>query len=213
MQDLSISLGPSLPYIIPFPSHKGSEKCELTDLNWPQCIITLMRGAVSEFWWARGSHLTPFPENKTTAHMASQDWDSSFQYAGEWSGRRGPWWEALCTWLTFSLSTSLWRSFQFLETGFGAELHNISIYLLVMFNNAAQHFCIERFLFFWIIASKQVLRSEISGQRVGTFSGSSYMLSSCLNTKMDCFIISVTIPTESVLRNCSERLPVFILAR
>lgn len=75
-----------------------------------------------------------------------------------------------------------------------------------MFNNAAQHFCIERFLFFWIIASKQVLRSEISGQRVGTFSGSSYMLSSCLNTKMDCFIISVTIPAESVLRNCSERL-------
>lgn len=41
---------------------------------------------------------------------------------------------------------------------------------------------------------------------MGTFSGSSYMLSSCLNTKMDCFIISVTIPAESVLRNCSERL-------
>ena len=75
-----------------------------------------------------------------------------------------------------------------------------------MFNNAAQHFCIERFLFFWIIASKQVLRSEISGQRVGTFSGSSYMLSFCLNTKMDCFIIFVMIPAESVLRNCSERL-------
>lgn len=113
-------------------THKGSEKCEgwqmmasvYNNIDERCCVGVLM---------GRGSHLTPFPENKTTAHMAaSQDWDSaSFQtITGERSGRRGPWWEALCTRLTFSL-TSLWRSFQFLETGFGAELHNISIYLLI----------------------------------------------------------------------------------
>lgn len=121
----------TLHYSFPF-THKGSEKCEGWQMTASvynnideRCCVGVLMG--------RGSHLTPFPENKTTAHMAaSQDWDSaSFQtITGEWSGRRGPWWEALCTWLTFSL-TSLWRSFQFLETGFGAELHYISIYLLI----------------------------------------------------------------------------------
>ena len=42
----------------------------------------------------RGSHLTPFPENRTIPHTAaSQDWDpASFQtITGEGSGRHGPW--------------------------------------------------------------------------------------------------------------------------
>ena len=53
-----------------------------------RCCVGVLMG--------RGSHLTPFPENKTSAHRAaSQDWDSaSFQtITGEGSGSRGPWWE------------------------------------------------------------------------------------------------------------------------
>lgn len=55
---LSISFGPFLPYIIPFTSHIKEVKSVKGDRWWPQCIITLMRGAVSEFWWAEG-HISP----------------------------------------------------------------------------------------------------------------------------------------------------------
>ena len=50
-----------------------------------RCCVGVLMG--------RGSHLTPFPENRTTAHRAaSQDWDSaSFQtITGEGSGSVDP---------------------------------------------------------------------------------------------------------------------------
>lgn len=61
--------------------------------------------------------------------------------------------------------------------------------------------------------SKQILRNEIAGQRGGSFSGSSYVLSYRLNTKMDQFIIFITIPAVSILHSSPELLHRFSYSR